>query len=158
MTNLHCLFRIVWRLGAGHSWRTQGGDGSLSSKVPGGLAGRTWLYYACRKLLPLPGGCFGLWSACYFSFVIFPLVLCLTLFTSSVFVLFSFFQFVLFQASANLPAEGGHDSFCFFHFILFFPSFSFFSPSICLLCFNFLSDCFLSFIYFIECVCRACRI
>ena len=69
MTNLLCLSRIVWRQGAGHSWRTQGGAGSLGSKVPGGLAGRTWLYYAYHTLLPLPGGCFGLLSACYFPFL-----------------------------------------------------------------------------------------
>ena len=33
--------------------------------------------------MPPPGGCFGLWSACYCAFVIFSLVLCLTLSTSS---------------------------------------------------------------------------
>ena len=46
--------------------RTQDGDGSQGSKVPGGLlkAGRTWLRYSYHKLLPLPGGCFVLWFAC----------------------------------------------------------------------------------------------
>ena len=33
-----------------------------------------------------------------------------------------------------------------------------FSLSICLLCICFLFDCFFSFLYFIDCVCRACRI
>ena len=63
----YCLTPRGWA----YSWRTQGGDGgSLGSKVPGGLAERTpgYIYYANTnlKLLPLPGGCFGLWPACYF--------------------------------------------------------------------------------------------
>ena len=33
-----------------------------------------------------------------------------------------------------------------------------FSLSICMLCFCFLFDGFLSFLYFIECGCRACRV
>ena len=32
------------------------------------------------------------------------------------------------------------------------------TSSVRLLCFCFLCDCFVSFLYFIECVCRACRI
>ena len=38
------------------------------------------------------------------------------------------------------------------------PTFSFDLPGICLLCFCFLFGCFLSFLYFIDCVCRASRI
>ena len=43
-----------------------------------------------------------------------------------------------------------YSSFCFHFFSL--------PLSICLLWFWFLFDCFLSFLYFIECACRACRI
>ena len=122
MTSLLCLFRIVWRQGAGHSWRTQDGDGSLGSKVPGGLAERTWPCYSYHKLLPLPGGCFVLRSACYF-----PLVRCLTRFTGSdVFLLFSFFFSSSFLSSVcHISCGGGARQFV----SLFFCSFdlSFFS-------------------------------
>ena len=157
MTNLLCSFRIVWRQGARHSWRMQGVDGSLGSKVPGGKAGRTWVYYSYHKMLPPPAGCFGLWSACYFPFVIFPLVLCLTLFTSSgVSLMFSFFfQLVLFQVlTTSLVCRGGGRQIVSFSFL----SFLFFSLSICLISFCFLFDCFFLFLYFIECVRLVCRI
>ena len=128
MTNLLCSFRIVWRQGAGHSWRTQGGDGSLGSKVPGGLAGRTclWLYYSYHKLLPLPGGWFVLWFACYLPFVIFPcffVSLCLQV----VVFLFCFFfsSSFFFKCLPHRLRGGGHDSSSFL-LLLFFSS-SFFS-------------------------------
>ena len=105
---------IVWRQGAGHSWRTQGGDGSLGSNVPGGLAGKTCLYYSYHKLLPPPGGCLAIWFARYFPFVIFSLVLCLTLFTSSgVFVIFFFFPARSFSSVGHLACGGGGTTDCF---------------------------------------------
>ena len=112
MTSLLCLFRIVWRQGTGHSWRTQGGDRSQGSKVSGKQAGRNWLlYYAYHKLLPLSGGCFMVWFARYFPFffVIFPLVLSLTPFTSrGVFVLFLFFfSSSLFSNVCHIACRGG---------------------------------------------------
>ena len=69
--------------------------------------------YAYHKLLPLPGECFGLWSACYFPFVVFPLVLCLTMLTSSgVFDVSSFFsRSFLFTCLTPRLRGGGHDSF-----------------------------------------------
>ena len=143
MTNLLCSFRTVWRQGAGLSWRTQGGDCSLRSKVLGELEGIIWLYYSYHKLPPPPGGCFGLRSACFFPFVIFPLVLCLTysLFTSG---FFSFlFELVFIQVLATSPARGGGTTDCFFNF--FFHFFSFFLL-IFLLSFCFLFDWLISFL------------
>ena len=58
-----------------------------------------------HKLLPPPGGCFGVRPACYFPCVIISLVLCLALFTSSgVFFLFIFSQLVFYQVLATSPA------------------------------------------------------
>ena len=125
MTTLLCLFRIVWRQGAGHNWRTQDGDGSQGSKVPGGLAGRTWLCFVlvqqtaaatwrvlCALVCPV---C----SPCYF-----PLILCPTLFTSSgVFLLFLiFFLSSSFSGVCHI-AWGGDTTVC---FLCFFPIFFFF--------------------------------
>ena len=85
--------------------------------------------------------------------------LCPTLFTSSgVFVFLViyyqflfFFQLVLFQV---LATSGGWDDRLFFLLFL-----SFFSSCLAIcLHFCFLFSCFLSFLYFIECVCHACRI
>ena len=126
MTSLLCLFRIVWRQGAGHSWRTQDGDGSQGSKVPGGLAGRTWLCYSYHKLLPLPGGCHVLWCACCF-----PFVLRLPLFTSSRVIIFSIFSSSLFSSVCHISCGGG-TTVCFFN-LFFFSS----SLSICLFVFAF---------------------
>ena len=126
MTSLLYLFRIVWRQGAGHSRRTQDGDGSLGSKVLGWLliAGRTCLFYSDHKLLPLPGGCFVLWFACnsYLPFVL-PLVLCPTpFFTSSgVFLFSSFFSSSFFSSVCH---GGRQDSlFLLVSIFNFFPSF-----------------------------------
>ena len=67
-----------------------------------------------------------LWFACNFPFVIFSLVLCLTLFTSSgVFVIFLFFPARSFQVFATSPAGGG-TTVCFFYFLLFFTFVLFF--------------------------------
>ena len=94
----------------------------------------------------------------------FPLVLCLTLFTSTssgIFVLFSFLPARSFQVFATSPAGGGGTTVCFFYCVFqYIYTFSFFFCflSIRLLCFCFLFVCFLSFLYLIECVCRACRI
>ena len=130
MTNLVCSFRIVWRQGARHSWWTQGGDGILARKVPGGLAWRTWLDYSCHKLMPPPGGCFVFLSACYVPFVIFSLVLCLLLFLQAVmFLLFVsfFFRSFFFKCSWRNRLRGaGGSTDCFFYFLLsccFFLSF-----------------------------------
>ena len=86
-----------------------------------------------------------LFSLCYFA-----LVLCPTLFTSGGVFLFSFFFFPApsFQVFATSPAGGGHDSLLLLVFIFLFFSFDW--PLFFL--------CFLSFLYSIECVCRACRI
>ena len=71
------------------------------------------------------GGYFGPWSACYFPFVGFSLVLCLTLFTrSGVSVncyLFLFASTFFFNCwPPRLPAGGVHDRFCFIQFSSFF--------------------------------------
>ena len=157
MTSPLCLFRIVWRQGAGQNWRTQGRDGSQGSRVPGGLVGRTWLYYSYHKLLPLPGGCFVLCFACYFPCFFSPwfffVSLCLH---SGVFLFSSFFPARCFHLPYRLRG-GGHDSL----FLLFFFIFSFFffvSFDLSSSFFCFLFDCSLSFLYFIECVCRFCCI
>ena len=128
MTNPLCSFRIVWRQGAGHSWRTQGGDGSLGSKVPGGLAGGTWPYYysninsttnCCRHLEGVLG--FSLLAISLRYFVIIPFfVISITIFflgslsytvlclqAVAFLLIFSFFQLVLFQVLATSPAGGG---------------------------------------------------
>ena len=134
MTSLLYLFRIVWRRGAGYSWRTQDGDGRQGCKVPGRLAGRTWLFSSYHKLLPLPGGCFVLWCACYLPLVL--VLLCLEV----VAVLFFFICFRSFQVSATSVTA------VFFVVFVYFV-FSFdesVSPFV--------------FIYFIEYVCRSCRI
>ena len=81
-----------------------------------------------------------LWFASYF-----PLVLNLTLFTITNWrFLLLFLQLVLFRSLPH-PLGGGRDIFSLFH-----------SLSTILLCFG--SSLFSSFLYFIECVCRACRI
>ena len=141
------MFRIVRRLGSGHSWRTQGGDDSQGSKVSGGLlAGRTWLY-ATRTT----NCCRHLEGALCFGLPVFSLlVLCLALFTSSdIFFRSSFFfgQLVLFKCLPH-PLRGGARQFVSYIFSSFFFSFDLFSFFLC----------FLPFPYFIECVCRVSRI
>ena len=100
----------------------------------------------------LPGGCFGLWFACYFPLVPTCLVLLclqvLILIVGGVFLHFFFRS--LFSSVCHIPCGGG-TTVCFFYFFL-----SSFSLSICLCFIYFLG--FLSFLYFIECVCRACHI
>ena len=59
-----------------------------------------------------------------------------------------------FPSVGHLACGGGTGD-CFSQFL---PSFFSISLSIHLLCFCFLFDCFFSFIYLIDCVCRACRI
>ena len=86
-----------------------------------------------------------LWFVCYF-----PLVLRLTLFTSSRVFLFLFYPARYFQVSATSPAGGARQ------FVSCMFSFFFFSFDVSSLFLLFL--CFLLFLYFIECVCRACRI
>ena len=88
-----------------------------------------------------------LWFACDF-----PLVFSLTLLTSSgVFLYYYFFPQVVFFKCLPHPLRGGHDRL--FLLILFLFLFIFrFAFFVCVCVF------FLSFLYFIECVCRACRI
>ena len=91
----------------------QGGDGSLRRKVPGGLAGRTWLYYSYHQLLlPHLEGALGfsqlVFFLFFFLFSLVSVVLCLTLFTRSG-DFFFLLQFVLFQVLATWSAGGGHD-------------------------------------------------
>ena len=86
----------------------------MGIKVPGGLAGRTWLdYYSYHNLLPPPEGCFELWLACHFPFFgFFPwffALVCLQV-VSGVFIffiLFCLFLLVLSQVLAPPPAGGG---------------------------------------------------
>ena len=114
MTNLLCLFRFVWRQGAGHSWRTQGGDGSLGSKVTGGLAGRTWLYYSYHKLRPL------YLEGTFVSF-------CLLLSLGALFYCvcnqwcFRFFPQLVFFKYLLHRLQGGGTTVCFSYFFTCFP-------------------------------------
>ena len=105
-----------------------------------------------------PGGCFRLWPAIFIFFSL-GSSLRLTLFASSgVFVIYIFSLFFparFFQVLTTSPAGGGHDRLfllvIFFHFsFIFYFRFTFFI-------FCSLFDCFLSFLYFIECVCRTRR-
>ena len=123
---------IVWRRGAGHSWRTQDGDGRQGSKVWGGLVGRTWLCYSYHKLLRLPGGWFVLRLACHF-----PLVLSLTLLITSRVLFFSLF----FSSVCHIPCGKARQ-----FFLLCFP----FSLLIC-----FLSFCF-SLFSLVHRMCMSC--
>ena len=107
VTSMLRLFRISRGQAAGHSWRTQNGDGSQGSKVPDGLAGRTWLCYSYHELLPLPGGCFELR---------FLVLLCLQVL---IVVFFSFFSHLVFFKCLPHPAlQRGARQF-FFIFFLF---------------------------------------
>ena len=157
MTNLLCSFFVVWRQGAGHSWRTQSGDGSLGSKVPGGLAGGTWLYYSYHKRLEgalgfaLPVIFPRLFSLCSF-FPRFFVLLCLR--AVWCFSYLFFFPARPFSSVGQLACAGRAPQIVSSSLLSFFSL----SVSIGLLCFWFLSDCFLSFFYLINYVCRASRI
>ena len=139
ITSLLCLLcRIVWRRAAGHSWPTQNGDGRQDSKVPGGRAGRIWLCYSY-----IPVECFVLWFACYSPLVLSLNINMLTSINSGVFFsLFFFFGF--FSSVCHIPCGGVRHFFLLFRFVFFV--------------FVFALLCFLSFLYFLECVCRASRI
>ena len=88
-----------------------------------------------------------------FPFSCFFLALCPTQFTSNEWCFC--FVFIFFSSSSMLATSpvGGGTADCFFSSLL-----SFIPVSICLLCFCSLFDCFLLFLYFVESVCRACRI
>ena len=82
-----------------------------------------YLYYLYHKLLPPPGGCFGLLSACYFPFLLY--CSSFTLFRSSgVFGFFFFFSTSFFFKCwrATSSAGGRHDRL----FLLVFAFISFF--------------------------------
>ena len=64
-----------------------------------------------------------------------------------------FFPARSFSSVGHLACWGGHDR---LFLLVIFHYFSSFWRS--RLCFCFLFDCFLSFLYSIECVCRACRV
>ena len=142
MTSLICLFRIFWRRGAEHSWRTQDGDGRQGSKVPGGLAGRTWLCFSYHKLLPLPGGCLFLGLPVISPW--FLVLLCLQVGMFSFYFIFSSF----FSSVCSIPCGRARQFVSHVFFLL-----------LLLVRFVFVfALCFRSFLYFIECVYRACRI
>ena len=133
-TSLICLVRIVWRQGAGHSRRTQDGDGSQCSKVPGGLAGR---------MLLVPQTAAATWRVLCALSIVFPLFFVFLCLQVAVFFFF-FFLLVLFKCLPHRLRGGITVS-------LFLCSSFGFSLSVCFLC-------FLSFLYFIECVVRVCRL
>ena len=146
MTSLLCLFRTVWRRGAGHSWRTLDDGGRQGSKVPGGPAGRPWLCYSYHKLLPLPGACLVLCLVCLLFFPWFLVLLCWRLVVFSSFSFF--FQLVLFKCLPR-PLRGGTMVCCYtevytYTRYIFVSFFCFFSLSNCL-CFCF---CFFSLFRF----------
>ena len=95
----------------------------------------------------------------YFPFVIFFPRFFVLLCSQAVvyFLSFFFFPACFFSSVGHSPAGWGHERLFLLVFAFNFFSFSF-SFSICLLCSCFLFDCFFSFLYFIDCVCRACRI
>ena len=96
MTSLPGLFLIVRHQGAGHSWRTQGGDGSQGSQVPGGTAGRTWLWYSYHKTAAATWRVF-----CGLFCLLFPLasylVLCLQVHSGVILLYSLLFQLVFFK-------------------------------------------------------------
>ena len=106
--------------------------------------GNLTILYSYHKLLSPPGGCFGLWSACCFPFVSFPLlfvslVLCLTLclhlqVQAMVFFILFYFSSSLFLQCWPPRLRGGDDDGLFlqvFAFILFSFSFSIFIRLLC---------------------------
>ena len=94
-----------------------------------------------------------LFYLCGIIIYFFSLVLCLTLFTSSgVFVIFYVFPARSFSGFGHLACGGGHDRLFSLVFAFVFLFFSFDLSTL------FLLDCFFSLIYFLDCVCRACRI
>ena len=96
---------------------------------------------------------------CYFPFVIFFSLgsSSYSVYKSVFFVIFFFFPARSFSSVGHLACGGGARQIVSPSFYFHFFSSSF-SLSICLLCFCFLFDCFFSFPYFIDCVCRSCRI
>ena len=148
----YCLTPWGWAELTNAGWRRQTGQQGTRrtsrknrAKLPS--------YY---KLLPLPGGCFVLWFACYFPLVLglnsVYKVLILTFF----FVLVLFFQLVIFECLPH-PLCGGARQFvsspCLFAFF-FFLSGLFVHVSFAF-CFSLFP--FGSLFPFIKCVCRACR-
>ena len=144
MTSLPCLFRILWRREAGHSWRTQDGDGKQGNKVPGGLTGREPSYSIrtnCSRYLE-GALCFGL------PVVLIPWFLVLIWLQVLIVVFFPSFSPQLFLSKClPHPLRGGARQLVSSIFSFFFLSFDLSSLL------SFFLD-FLSCLYFIECVCR----